>query len=70
MESPRNDGTRFQKEPTSRECNVAYASTGQYGGMVVAMADASGRFISPLISNGTWFGLCTPSGGETIGQDF
>jgi prepilin-type N-terminal cleavage/methylation domain-containing protein len=70
MESPWNDGTRFQINPASDKCNVAYAQTGHTGGMVIAMADGSARSISANISVKTFADLCTPNGGEIIGPDF
>jgi hypothetical protein len=70
MEAPWNDNIRFQVRPSPVECNVAYPSTGHAGGMVVAMADASARVISPNISRDTWIALCTPNGGEKIGNDW
>jgi prepilin-type N-terminal cleavage/methylation domain-containing protein len=70
MESPWSDGTRFQVNPSAASCNVAYASTGHTGSMVVAMADASSRTIALSIANVTWMALCTPNGGEILGNDF
>jgi prepilin-type N-terminal cleavage/methylation domain-containing protein len=70
MESPWSDGTRFQINPASDQCNVAYAQTGHTGGMVIAMADGSARTLSANISSATFQNLCTPNGGEIIGPDF
>jgi prepilin-type N-terminal cleavage/methylation domain-containing protein len=70
MESPWSDGTRFQINPTSTQCNVAYAQTGHIGGMMAAMADSSVRTISPKISNTIWIALCTPNGGEKLDSDY
>ncbi len=70
MESPWNDGTRFPLNPTSTQCNTAYASTGHTGGMVVAMADASVRTISTSVSATTFQAAMTPTGGEILGSDW
>jgi len=70
MESPWMDGTKFQQSPTALTCNVAYASSAHTGGMVLAMADASGRVVSPTVSANTWVQVCTPNGGEVNGPDF
>jgi prepilin-type N-terminal cleavage/methylation domain-containing protein len=70
MESPWNDGTKFQSQPTSITCNVGYAQTGHNGGMVVAMADASARTVAPTCSQQTFANVCTPNGNEIIGPDF
>jgi prepilin-type N-terminal cleavage/methylation domain-containing protein/prepilin-type processing-associated H-X9-DG protein len=40
------------------------------GGMNIAMADGSARFISQSISPGTFAALLTPRGGEILGSDF
>jgi prepilin-type N-terminal cleavage/methylation domain-containing protein len=70
MESPWNDGTKFQINPSPTQCDVAYAQTGHPNGISVAMADGSGRTIAPSISSLTWFALCTPNGGEVILPDY
>jgi len=70
MESPWNDGTKFQTQPTSVTCNVGYAQTGHNGGMVIAMADASARTVAPSVSQTTWLAVCTPNGAEILGPDF
>ncbi len=70
MESPWNDGTKFQIQPTSTTCNSGYAQTGHSGGMVIAMADASARTVAPSVSQSTWTSVCTPNGNEILGPDF
>jgi prepilin-type N-terminal cleavage/methylation domain-containing protein len=70
MESPWNDGTKFQTQPTSVTCNAGYAQTGHSGGMVIAMADASARTVAPSVSATTWLSVCTPNGNEILGPDF
>jgi len=70
MESPWNDGTKFLLQPTDVQCNAAYPSTGHSGGMVVAMADASGRTVQASINSTTFLQVCTPNGGEIIGNDW
>jgi len=70
MESPWADGTKFQLNPTSFQCNAAYAQTGHNGGMVVAMGDASARTVSQSVSATTFMSVCTPNGGEILGSDW
>jgi len=70
MESPWNDGTKFLIQPTDNQCNSAYPSTGHSGGMVVAMADASGRTVASSINATTFLQVCTPNGGEIVGNDW
>jgi prepilin-type processing-associated H-X9-DG protein len=40
------------------------------GGMNIAMADGSARFLSQNISAATFAALLTPRGGEVLGADF
>jgi hypothetical protein len=68
MESPWNDGTRFQLRPEPGECNVAYPSA-NHSSLTVAFADTSGRLLSANISAATWTALCTPKGGEALNLD-
>jgi hypothetical protein len=70
MESPWNDGTRFQLRPKASECNVAYPSSGHQDAMVIALADGRVRTIRTSISTATWLAVCTPNGGELIGNDW
>jgi hypothetical protein len=70
MESPWHDGTKFQLRPWPSQCNVGYPSTGHYEGLIVDMADASCRTVSPRISSETFYALCTPNGGDRIGPDW
>jgi prepilin-type N-terminal cleavage/methylation domain-containing protein len=70
METPWSDGTKFQVNPLPTQCDVAYGQTGHASGMVAAMADGSARVLAPSISAATWYALCTPDGGEVIGNDF
>jgi prepilin-type N-terminal cleavage/methylation domain-containing protein len=70
MESPWNDGTRFQVNPTAITCNVAYPQTAHPGGMVVAMGDASARVVGINISASTFQAILTPNAGDAVGSDF
>jgi hypothetical protein len=38
--------------------------------MNVALADGSGRSLGAGISGTTWWALCTPNGGEVLGNDW
>lgn len=69
----------FQIRPCAkpeRECGAAtvcyplVAQTPHRGGMLVAMADGSGRSVSPSISAKTYWDLVSPAGGEVIGDDW
>jgi prepilin-type N-terminal cleavage/methylation domain-containing protein len=70
MESPWNDGTKFQMNPTSSQCNTAYGQTGHTAGIVVAMGDASVRTVSLSINASTWLAAMTPNGQEVLGPDW
>jgi prepilin-type N-terminal cleavage/methylation domain-containing protein len=60
----------FQVRPPAGNCDPSRAATPHAGGMVVTMADASVRTISPTISGVTWWAACTPASGEVLGQDW
>jgi prepilin-type N-terminal cleavage/methylation domain-containing protein len=70
MESPWNDGTRFQLLPTIGDCVSQYAQTGHSGGMIVTMADGSARTLSPSISALTYQHAMQPNDGEELGPDW
>jgi prepilin-type N-terminal cleavage/methylation domain-containing protein len=60
----------FQVRPVAGSCDPSRAATPHVGGMVVTMADASVRTLSPSISGGTWWAGCTPASGEVLGTDW
>ena len=70
MESPWNDGTKFQVLPNSTVCNTAYGQTGHTAGMVVALADASCRTVGTNINRTTWLQAMIPNGGEVLNTDW
>jgi type II secretory pathway pseudopilin PulG len=51
-------------------CYTHVAQTPHRGGMLVALADGSGRTISPNISATTYWDLVSPAGGENLGKDW
>jgi prepilin-type N-terminal cleavage/methylation domain-containing protein len=51
------------------DCDPTKAST-PHQVMQVALADGSVRALSPDLSRETWWALCTPNGGEVLGNDF
>ena len=77
------DGTVWQQGPGSRfllqpqnflahpgPCDMRYASSPHTSGMNVCLGDGSVRFLSAGISGTTWWGACTPNGGEVLGSDW
>jgi hypothetical protein len=70
MESPWNDGTRFQLVPTVDQCVKAYPQTGHAAGLNVVLADGSGRSISASISTTTFYNAIRPDDGQTLGPDW
>jgi len=77
MESPWNDGTKFQVQPTpgpSQQfplgCQKYYAQTGHSGGMNVALADGSGRTVAPSISALTYYYAIVPNDGNPLPGDW
>ncbi len=61
---------KFQMEPAPGQCNPALAQSGHTGGINVAMADGSVRFVNQAVSQQTWYYACTPAGGEVLGNDW
>jgi prepilin-type N-terminal cleavage/methylation domain-containing protein len=70
MESPWNDGTRFQLLPIPAVCISQYAQTGHAGGMNVVLGDGSGRSISTSVSALTYRYAMQPNDGNTLGGDW
>jgi prepilin-type N-terminal cleavage/methylation domain-containing protein/prepilin-type processing-associated H-X9-DG protein len=76
------DGTAWLTGPASKflvrppnflaspgACDRRVASSPHTGGIHVALADGSVRFLSAGVSPETWWALCTPAGGELPGSD-
>jgi prepilin-type processing-associated H-X9-DG protein len=63
-------GLTFQSAPRMSDCNPALAQTPHPGGMIVALLDGSVRFLSPRISDTTYWGAITPSSREVLGMDW
>lgn len=61
-------GSKFQVQPRPYNgfCDPTMASSSHSGGIRIALADGSARFLSDRVSMLTWWYLCTPAGGETI----
>jgi len=71
--------SRFQVQPNQPPnpttanpnlCNPNKASSSHTGGMNVGLWDGSVRFLSPGISQSTWWRASTPNGGEVLGNDW
>jgi hypothetical protein len=60
----------FQVQPSASACDPRRASTFNDGGLLVCLADGSGRSIAPSISPATWWAACTPAHGEVLGSDW
>jgi prepilin-type N-terminal cleavage/methylation domain-containing protein/prepilin-type processing-associated H-X9-DG protein len=60
----------FQRAPKSADCDSSLAQTPHSGGMQVGMGDGSVRSVSSSISQVTFWGAATPSGGEVLGGDW
>lgn len=63
-------GSRFQVQPTPFEgnCDPTRASTPHSAGMQACMVDGSVRLLSRDLAGSTWWRLCTPDGGESVGD--
>jgi len=61
----------FQVAPRGAiRCDPAVTQTPHVGGMLVGLGDGSVRSVSPSISQWTFWASCTPSGQETLYQDW
>jgi prepilin-type N-terminal cleavage/methylation domain-containing protein/prepilin-type processing-associated H-X9-DG protein len=63
--------SKFLVNPTpfNGNCDPTLASSAHSGGIPVAFADGSTRFLSTSITLYTWWYLCTPNGGEVVTDD-
>jgi len=59
-----------QVAPKPGFCDATRASTGHSSGMIAGLADGSVRTLSATISGNTWWAACTPSSGDTLGNDW
>ncbi len=58
-----------QPNPYNGGCDPTLASSPHNGGIQIAMADGSVRFLSASVTMYTWWYLCTPAGGEILSSD-
>ena len=68
--SPIGPASLFQVQPTQGSCDPSRASSAHTGGMNVALADGSVRFLAQSLSGTTWWAAVTPAGGEVLGSDW
>jgi prepilin-type N-terminal cleavage/methylation domain-containing protein len=63
--------SKFQVQPSPYDgnCDPTLASSPHPGGIDIALADGSVRFLSSAVTGYTWWYLCTPAGGEVIPSD-
>ena len=53
-----------------KACDPRFPASPHANGMIVAMLDGSVRFLSPKMSQYTFWAATTPAGGETLGNDW
>jgi prepilin-type N-terminal cleavage/methylation domain-containing protein/prepilin-type processing-associated H-X9-DG protein len=58
-----------QPNPYNGACDPTLASSPHSGGIQIALADGSVRFLSASVTMYTWWYLCTPDGGEVLSVD-
>ena len=58
-----------QPNPYNGGCDPTLASSPHIGGIQIALADGSVRFLSANVTMYTWWYLCTPAGGEVLSSD-
>lgn len=63
--------SKFQvmPNPYNGSCDPTLASSPHPGGIQIALADGSLRFLSDNVTMYTWWYMCTPSGGEVLPPD-
>jgi prepilin-type N-terminal cleavage/methylation domain-containing protein/prepilin-type processing-associated H-X9-DG protein len=63
-------GSKFQvrPEPWNTACDPSRAASPHSGGINVGLGDGSVRFASAALSPDVWWHLCTPAGGEVLGD--
>jgi prepilin-type N-terminal cleavage/methylation domain-containing protein len=66
--------SKFQVNPTwsgtTSTCDPRLASSPRSSGILVALGDGSGRFLSGSVDPNTWWAACTPDQGEILGTDW
>jgi prepilin-type N-terminal cleavage/methylation domain-containing protein/prepilin-type processing-associated H-X9-DG protein len=60
----------FQADPLVQDCDNWRAQSGHIGGINVALADGSVRFVSASISQATWTNAMLPNDGNSLGSDW
>jgi prepilin-type N-terminal cleavage/methylation domain-containing protein/prepilin-type processing-associated H-X9-DG protein len=60
----------FQAAPLPQDCDNWRAQSGHIGGINVALADGSVRFVSAAISQATWTNAMLPNDGNVLGGDW
>lgn len=58
-----------QPNPYNGGCDPTMSSSPHPGGIQIALADGSVRFLSASVTMYTWWYLCTPAGGEVLPDD-
>jgi prepilin-type N-terminal cleavage/methylation domain-containing protein len=67
---PSVPGVTFQLAPALADCNPSVAQSASPDGMLAGLLDGSVRTLGPSISEPTYWGALTPSGGEILGVDW
>jgi hypothetical protein len=66
--------SKFQVNPTwnstTSTCDPRLASAPRSAGILVAMGDGSGRFVTGSVDPNTWWAACTPDQGEVLGGNW
>src|SRR5207245_9523304 len=62
--------SKFQIQPSLRQCNLYLPQSGHAGNIMVVMGDGSSRPVSQSISADTWWAAVTPNAGDSLGSDW
>ncbi len=70
--APADPTATFQDRPSAKQClcSPLLAQSYEKEGLLIALADASTRYVSPQVSPETWNAALTPNGGDIPGMDW
>jgi hypothetical protein len=68
--APAQAGVMFQAAPARNVADAALPQGFTRAGIQVGLCDGTVKLVSPRVSPATFYGACTPAGGEVLGSDW